>query len=317
MAGVRVVCGYFPNGQAVGSEDCLYLNIWRPATNRGGLPVIVFVHGGSNVSGYTADPVYDGAALAQSANAIVVTVNYRLDVLGFLQMPQLHSGKDAYTGNYALLDNVQALTFIQRNIAKFGGNAANVTLMGQSAGAINVLALLTAPQAAGLFHKIVPISGGISLASNLPAGSIPTLNPASKYAAQAGGLLAALALADGLAPDAAAAATLVAGWTPAQTASYLRGKDGRVVLQTVLQKGLTGSGPIPDGVVVPTNPCTTQERTLPKNVSTSPPMEGARTMAQSASVPPINLCIFSSPCSRLSSMFYNCISIRVHLCYLW
>ncbi|MBU0891230.1 MAG: carboxylesterase family protein [Gammaproteobacteria bacterium] len=241
-------------GTPVGNEDCLTLNIWRPANTQDNLPVLLFLHGGSAISGYTADPVYDGAALARKANAVVVTANYRLDVLGFLQMPQLHTGTGPYTGNYALLDNVQALQFIKRNIGNFGGNAGNVTLMGQSAGAINALALLTAPQAAGLFHKILPISGGISLPSNLPAGTIPTLNPASKYAAQSGALLAALALADGLAPDGAAAAALVAGWTPAQTATYLRGKDARVVLQTVLQKGLTGSGPIPDGVVVPANP---------------------------------------------------------------
>lgn len=241
-------------GTPVGNEDCLTLNIWRPANTQDKLPVLLFLHGGSAISGYTADPVYDGAALARSANAVVVTANYRLDVLGFLQMPQLHGGSDPYTGNYALLDNVQALSFIQRNIAKFGGNAGNVTLMCQSAGAINALALLTAPQAKGLFHKMVPISGGISLPSNLPAGTIPTLNPASKYAAQAGALLTALVMADGLAPDAAAAAALLTRWSPGQISTYLRGKDGRAVLQAVMQNGLTGSGPIPDGVVVPANP---------------------------------------------------------------
>ena len=95
----------------LGSEDCLTLNIWRPATPQDKLPVLVFVHGGSAISGYTADPVYDGAALAKAANAIVVTVQYRLDVLGYLQLPALHSGSEPYTGNYALLDIVQALRF--------------------------------------------------------------------------------------------------------------------------------------------------------------------------------------------------------------
>lgn len=238
----------------LGSEDCLTLNIWRPSTTQDNLPVLVFVHGGSAISGYTADPVYDGAALAKAANAVVVTTNYRLDVLGYLQLPALHSGSEPYTGNYALLDIVQALRFVQGNVDRFGGNAGNVTLMGQSAGAINALALLTAPQARGLFHKILPISGGISLASNLPAGSIPTLNPASRYATQAGMLLAHLVVADGLAPALPEAQSLVAGWTPAQVGSYLRGKDARVILQTVLAKGLTSSGPIPDGVVVPVDP---------------------------------------------------------------
>ena len=238
----------------LGSEDCLTLNIWRPSTTQDNLPVLVFVHGGSAISGYTADPVYDGAALAKAANAVVVTTHYRLDVLGYLQLPALHSGSEPYTGNYALLDIVQALRFVQGNIDRFGGNAGNVTLMGQSAGAINALALLTAPQARGLFHKILPISGGISLASNLPAGSIPTLNPASRYATQAGMLLAHLVVADGLAPALPEAQSLVAVWTPAQVGSYLRGKDARVILQTVLAKGLTSSGPIPDGVVVPVDP---------------------------------------------------------------
>ncbi len=110
--------------QAVGSEDCLYLNIWRPATHQGGLPVIVFIHGGSDVSGYTADPVYDGAALAKAANAVVVTVNYRLGIFGFFNLRQLKTGMDADedSGNFALLDIIKALQFVNRNIAYFGGN---------------------------------------------------------------------------------------------------------------------------------------------------------------------------------------------------
>lgn len=173
--------------QAVGSEDCLYLNIWRPADRRGGLPVIVFVHGGSNVSGYTADPVYDGAALAKAADAVVVSVNYRLGIFGFLNLPQLKTAADPLgaSGNFALLDIIKALEFIQKDIAKFGGNPQNVTLMGQSAGAINVWALLTTPLTVQarpqLIHRAVPMSGGISLASNLPPGRLPTLNPASTY----------------------------------------------------------------------------------------------------------------------------------------
>lgn len=238
----------------VGSEDCLTLNIWRPANAQGHLPVLLFLHGGSAISGYTADPVYDGAALARAANAVVVTANYRLDVLGFLHLPELHAGQQPVTGNYALLDHVQALRFIQDNIARFGGNAGNVTLMGQSAGAINALALLTVPQARGLFHQLIAVSGGISLPANLPPGTIPTLNPAAKYAGQAGRLLAHLALADKLAPTLEQAQALVAGWPPAQKAAYLRGKDAKVLLQTVLANGLVGSGPIPDGVVVPADP---------------------------------------------------------------
>ena len=251
-------------GQAVGSEDCLYLNIWRPADRRGDRPVIVFVHGGSNVSGYTADPVYDGAALAKAADAVVVTVNYRLGIFGFLDVPQLKSGRDAQedSGNFALLDIVKALKFIQHDIAKFGGNPNNVTLMGQSAGAINVYALLTTPATVDarpkLFHRAAPLSGGISLATNLPPGRLPTLNPASFYLAQGNRLLYSSVVADGLAPDLAGAAAWVASQTPEQVASYLRAKSPQALLFTLLTQlaalGLAGSGPIPDGAMLPLDP---------------------------------------------------------------
>lgn len=240
----------------VGSEDCLTLNVWRPASDTTGLPVIVFVYGGSNISGYTADPVYDGAALARSANAVVVTLNYRLGVLGFLNLPQLKTGLDSAedSGNFALLDIVQALKFVQQNASAFGGDAGNVTLMGQSAGAINAWALMASPLSAGLFHKLVPLSGGISLASNLPPGNIPTLNPASTYLAQGNGLLARLVIADGLAADLAGAQAWIATQTSIQIADYLRGQSGGTILGTLLANGLTGSGPIPDGAVLPADP---------------------------------------------------------------
>jgi len=240
----------------VGSEDCLTLNIWRPANDGANLPVIVFVYGGSNISGYSADPVYDGAALAKAANAVVVTTNYRVGVLGFMNLPQLKTGSNAAedSGNFALLDIMQALKFVKKNAASFGGAADNVTLMGQSAGAINTWALMASPLAAGLFQKAVPISGGISLASNLPAGTLPTLNPASIYLAQGNGLLVKLLIADGKAADTATAITYIATQTSAQIGDYLRSKSGSTVLATLLANGLTGSGPIPDGVVLPADP---------------------------------------------------------------
>jgi para-nitrobenzyl esterase len=240
----------------VGSEDCLSLNIWRPAGDGSDLPVIFFVYGGSNISGYTADPVYDGAALAKATNAVVVTANYRVGPMGFLNIAQLKGGTNAAedSGNFALLDIIQALKFVKGNIGAFGGNAGNVTLMGQSAGAINVWALLTSPLASGLFHRAVPLSGGISLASNLPAGTIPTLNPATTYQAQGSALLTKLLIADGKATDTASAQAFIATQSAGQIADYLRSKSGATVLSTLLAGGLTGSGPIPDGTVVPTDP---------------------------------------------------------------
>ncbi|HJW12436.1 MAG TPA: carboxylesterase family protein [Albitalea sp.] len=240
----------------VGSEDCLTLNIWRPASAETQLPVILFIYGGSNISGYTADPVYNGANLAKATNAVVVTANYRVGVMGFFNLAQLKDGANANddSGNFAILDNIQALKFINQNIASFGGDAGNVTVMGQSAGAINVWALLTSPQTAGLFHKAIPISGGISLASNLPAGTIPTLNPATTYQTQANNLLANLLIADGHATDIPSAQAYAATQTAAQIADYMRSKDAATILTTVLTKGLTGSGPIPEGTVVATDP---------------------------------------------------------------
>src|SRR5215471_17793337 len=177
-------------GKIVGNEDCLYLNIWRPATATAMLPVIVFVHGGSNITGYTADPMYDGAHLAATANAIVVTVNYRLSLFGFFNMAQLKTGDpENDSGNFAILDVIKSLQFINRNIAQFGGDPGNVTLMGESAGAVNVYAVMTSPIVVAakpaLIHRVLPMSGGISLASEVPAGSVATLAPVSAFRLQA------------------------------------------------------------------------------------------------------------------------------------
>jgi para-nitrobenzyl esterase len=250
--------------QAVGSEDCLYLNIWRPANRHGDLPVIVFVHGGSNVSGYTADPVYDGAALAKAANAVVVSVNYRLGIFGFLNLPQLKEGVDSAedSGNFALLDIIKALEFVNREIPRFGGNPSRVTLMGQSAGAINVYAMLTSPLVVNarprLFDRAAALSGGISLASNLAPGSLPTLNPASIYLLQGNALLRKQLIADGLAADDASADAYIASHSAAQLAAYLRSKTPAALLNTLLFRlaalGLAGSGPIPEGTVLPVDP---------------------------------------------------------------
>ncbi|KQP14908.1 carboxylesterase/lipase family protein [Pseudorhodoferax sp. Leaf267] len=243
-------------GQPLGSEDCLTLNIWRPATNDTKLPVLLFIHGGSNISGYTADPLYDGAALAKAANAVVVTANYRLGVLGFLNMQQLNVGGTAGddSGNFALLDNLAALRYLQKNIAAFGGDPDNVTLSGESAGANNVLAVMTSPMGKGLFHRMFAMSGGISLAGNLPAGTSPALSPLPVWQAHGEAVLLNLVVADGLAADLTAARAYVATRTPAQIADYLRAKDGKAVLATALAKGLNTGNPIPDGTVVPTDP---------------------------------------------------------------
>jgi para-nitrobenzyl esterase len=243
-------------GKPSGSEDCLFVNVWRPATTEKNLPVLLFIHGGSNISGYTADPLYDGATLAKTANAVVITASYRLGILGFLNMPQLRPGgtEGDDSGNFALLDNVAALRFIRDNVANFGGDPGNVTLSGESAGATNLLSVMTSPMAKGLFHKAFEMSGGISLATNLPPGTLPSLSPASASLAQGQAILAKLLVADGTAADATAAQAYIAGRTPAQIAEYLRAQDGGKMLTTVVAAGLGAVGPIPDGTVIPTDP---------------------------------------------------------------
>jgi para-nitrobenzyl esterase len=251
-------------GTTVGSEDCLYLNVWQPARSGGPRPVIVFVHGGSNVSGYTADPVYDGAMLASTANVVVVTVNYRLGIFGFLNQTRLKTGANPNddSGNFAMLDIIKALSFIQRNIARFGGDPGRVTLMGESAGAVNLYAVMTSPLVVNasplLFHRIVPTSGGLSLASELPPGSFPTLLPASAYQAQGDLLLLNMLVADGTVADTTAAQAYVTTQTNEQIAAYLRSKTANELLSTVLTRlapiGASGAGPIPEGTVLPTDP---------------------------------------------------------------
>ena len=251
-------------GQALGSEDCLYLNLWRPATEETGLPVICFIFGGAKVTGTTADPIYDGAALARAANAVVVTLNYRLGVFGWLDLPQLKTGTDPLgdSGNFGTLDQIQALGFLQRNLAAFGGNPGCVTLMGQSAGAADVYALLTSPTVVAarppLCHRAVLLSGGLALPEELPPGSIPILRPAAYARAQGTALLHGLLMADGLAADEAAAAAQVAARTDTEVAAYLRAKTPEELLRQVLTRlmpaGLGQTSAIPDGRVVAASP---------------------------------------------------------------
>lgn len=132
------------------SEDCLYLDIRAPKDARD-LPVLVWIHGGSFIWGAGSEPLYDGAALA-GRGAVVVTINYRLGVFGYLAHGELSAeSPDGVSGNYGLLDQIAALEWVRRNIAAVGGDPANVTIAGESAGALSVLYLMAAPQARGLF----------------------------------------------------------------------------------------------------------------------------------------------------------------------
>jgi para-nitrobenzyl esterase len=149
------------SGEMVGSEDCLYLNIWRPDNNTTDLPVYFWIHGGGNNSGSAQQ--FDGAHLAQKSNMVVVATQYRLGPLGWLTHPALRKEEKnplAASGNFGTLDIIQALKWVQANIGAFGGAADNVTIAGISAGARNVLSLISSPVAKGLFHKAISQSGG-------------------------------------------------------------------------------------------------------------------------------------------------------------
>jgi para-nitrobenzyl esterase len=142
------------------SEDCLFLNVWTPAKSADErLPVYVYIYGGANTSGSGAVPLYNGEGLAKKG-IVVVTVNYRVGILGFFTHPELtaESGRQS-SGNYALLDLVAALRWVHNNIAGFGGNPGRVVIGGQSAGAANVHSLVASPLAKGLFHGAIAESG--------------------------------------------------------------------------------------------------------------------------------------------------------------
>ena len=148
-----------PAGLAGSNEDCLYLNIWRPAPANGAArvrPVMVWIHGGGFIEGYGAAKQYDATHLALSADAVVVTVNYRVGALGFLAASDLDDADARHiSGNYGLLDLQMALRWVAKEIAGFGGDPGNVTVMGESAGANAVLGLLASPGSEGLFHRAI------------------------------------------------------------------------------------------------------------------------------------------------------------------
>ena len=142
------------------SEDCLYLNVWTRAAVGDRLPVMVWIHGGGLTSGHGGEATYDGAALARRGT-VVVTFNYRLGALGYLSHPLLREeSPQRSSGNYGTLDQIAALTWVQKNIAAFGGDPGRVTIFGESAGSWSVNHLMASPLARGLFHRAIGESGG-------------------------------------------------------------------------------------------------------------------------------------------------------------
>jgi para-nitrobenzyl esterase len=140
------------------SEDCLFLNVWTPATDDGRRPVMVWIHGGAFMIGSGSMHLYDGSTFVARGDVVVVTLNYRLGELGFLELGSIDRGYEG-SGNVGLLDQVAALEWVRDNIAAFGGDPDRVTIFGESAGGMSVSTLLAMPAARGLFHRAIAQSG--------------------------------------------------------------------------------------------------------------------------------------------------------------
>jgi carboxylesterase type B len=168
------------------SEDCLSVNVWSPArTSAERLPVMVWIYGGGFTYGSGSHPTYDGEALAKRG-IVVVTLNYRVGLFGFMAHPQLTAeSPDKASGNYALMDQIAALQWVQRNIAAFGGDPKKVTVAGQSAGAMAISALMTSDGARGLFQQAILQSVGVMRPRS-------TLKEAEAFGLQAGASIAEL-----------------------------------------------------------------------------------------------------------------------------
>ena len=166
----------FAEEKFIGSEDCLYLNIWSPRLSEQEinemdkpLPVMMWIHGGGNIVGDAK--IYDPSTLVSEQEVIVVTIQYRMGALGWFRHPSLvdqNSSLEEKSGNFGTLDTIAALKWIKKNIDAFGGDPNNVTIFGESAGGHNVTALFASPLAAGLFHKVI-VQSGVSSVSSITA----------------------------------------------------------------------------------------------------------------------------------------------------
>jgi len=211
------------------SEDCLYLNVWTPAESASdSLPVMFWIHGGSNANGAGSQPEFDGGNLAKKG-VLVVTINYRLDVFGFLAHPELtkESGTNS-SGNYGLLDQITALRWVQNNISTFGGDPKRVTVFGESAGAFDISLLMVSPLTEGLFARVIGQSGGALT-------PIPAFGPKPLRIGEEEGLKFARALG-------------------ANSITDLRAMPAEELLKAAIKNPIVNGFGVVDGYVVPEHP---------------------------------------------------------------
>ena len=226
------------------SEDCLYVDIYRPEhpAHPSLLPVYVFIHGGSNNFGFAGD--YDGRVLANLSDVVVVVVQYRLGPLGWFFNPAIQTGgadQLADSGNFGTLDNIQALKWIQKNIQSFGGDPRKVTITGESAGAHNVMNLVVSPLGQGLFHQAMSESGGMETVTTESARKSANdyIEKVIRYKENVDG--------------AAAAERRAAMETDGTLRDYLKAIDGGTFFLAIIKYGPVPTFPaIEDGTVIPT-----------------------------------------------------------------
>lgn len=269
-------------GKPVGSEDCLYLNIWAPAAtsnmsvSRAGLetaqldrssrltdalnkeakPVMLWIHGGGNSIGHGGSDSYNGAKMASTHGVIVVTINYRLGPFGWFTHPALRGATSSVldqSGNFGTLDIVEALEWVKTNIAQFGGDPENVTIFGESAGGFDVLSMMASPYAKGLYHKAIVQSGALNLVPMSEAENyVDSDEPGSPWSSRE--VINKLLIVDGLAADRDAAKTYQNSMSKNEIREYLFNKSTYDFFSvfTSTQSGMLGTpNLIRDGHVLP------------------------------------------------------------------
>ncbi|MDQ2677645.1 MAG: carboxylesterase/lipase family protein [Actinomycetota bacterium] len=222
-------------------EDCLYLNVWTPSLE-GSLPVMVWIHGGGFEMGSGSSPLYDGTSFARDG-VVLVTLNYRLGAFGFLELGDLDP-ELAGSGNCGLLDQVAALEWVRDNIASFGGDPDQVTIFGESAGAMSVSSLLAMPSASGLFHRSIAQSGAAQACRTPAQADADTREFLDKMGLDGANAVAALR-------DAEPAALLAAHG--AMAAERVGDPEG-VIARTGSPLSFLAFRPVADGRAVPTDP---------------------------------------------------------------
>ncbi len=210
-----------------GTEDCLYLNIWRPRTEEKNLPVYVWIHGGGNTIGAANQtPTYMGSTVAGKSDMVFVSMNYRLGPFGWFTHPALRTGTALDdSGNYGTLDIIKSLEWIQQNIEAFGGDPNRVIVSGESAGAVNIFSLLMSPVAEGLFHSAL-IQSGMQASTNIEFGEESAKN-----------VLMKLLVNDGKVSDTNEAEARLQAMSDAEVQTYLRAKTPPEIMECYEQRG--------------------------------------------------------------------------------